>query len=68
VGLLIAASLPYFCRRYRLFAGTFAGIDMKEVKRWLALKKLQKRQAFLPPLFLGHYVDFIMSINKPAKR
>jgi hypothetical protein len=68
VGLLIAASLPYFCSRYRLFAGIVAEIDTKEVKKWPASKRLQKKLVFLPPLFLAHYVDCTTLINKLATK
>jgi hypothetical protein len=39
-----------------------------EVMGWLALKRLQKKQAFLPPPFHEHSVGYIMSISKLAKR
>jgi phage-related holin len=50
------------------FAGIVAEIDSKEVKKWPASKRLQKKLAFRPPLFLAHYVDFIMSTNKLATK
>jgi hypothetical protein len=51
-----------------IFAGFVAEVFAKEVTRWLELKRLQKKLAFLPPLFLAHFEGCIMSINKLAKR
>jgi hypothetical protein len=51
-----------------IFAGFVAEIIAEEVKIWLALKRLQKKQVSLLPLFLARCVDFIMSINKLAKK
>jgi hypothetical protein len=51
-----------------VFAGSVAEILKEEVTRWLALKRLQKKLAFLPPPFHAHFVGCIMSINKLVKK
>jgi hypothetical protein len=60
------------CRIFAVLAEIFAGfvavIVEREVKRWPELKRLLKKLAFLPPLFLARFADFIMSINKLAKK
>jgi hypothetical protein len=64
--------LQPLCRTFTVLAGALAEIvaefPQMEVKRWQALKRLQKKLAFQPPLFHEHYVDFIMLINKRATK
>jgi hypothetical protein len=60
--------LPYFSVLAEVFAGFLAETVAKEVKRWPELKRLQKKLAFLPPLFPALFADFIMSINKLATK
>jgi hypothetical protein len=64
--------LQPLCRTFTVLAGALAEIVAEfkemEVKRWRALKRLQKRQVSLPPLSRGHFGDSIMSINKLAKK
>jgi hypothetical protein len=78
----MSLNLPLIIRRYcqlqppcrifaglaEFFAGSVAEIHVVEVKRWLELKRLQKKQASLPPLFLAHFEGCITSINKRVKR
>jgi hypothetical protein len=64
--------LQPLCRTFTVLAGALAEIVAEfkemEVKRWRALKRLQKKLAFLPPLFHALFAGFIMSINKRATR
>jgi hypothetical protein len=59
--------LQHLCRTFTVLAEIFAEVvagfirvTVRVVKSWLALKRLLKKRAFLPPPFHAHFAAFTM--------